>query len=175
MKFTVNHVFLSNILVVFLAILLFTASAVAQGEKSVEAINNQLQILVSSENPDANSIREVQQLLVELGLDPGPIDGMLGPKTRAALNEWKESSGSKVSNAWIVPKKKAVTDSGWKCVSREKFDSHMGPGSCIVAAGEILKNITQQVGYSGINYYKRNGSSIPPPTRKCSECEIYID
>ena len=169
MKFTINYVSLSDILVVFLATFIFTASSVAQGEKSVEPINYRLRILVSNENPNADSIREVQQLLVELGLDPGPIDGILGPKTRAALNEWKESSGSKVSNAWIVPKKKAATDSGWKCVSREKADIHKGPTLC----ENVKKELIVRIGSSGYKYYNRNGLSIPPPTRKCSKCEIY--
>ena len=35
----------------------------------------------------------VQQGLVVLGLDPGPVDGLFGPKTRAAIWDWQNAKG----------------------------------------------------------------------------------
>ena len=37
--------------------------------------------------------RTVQEALVEKGFDPGPVDGILGPKTKAALMKFQESAG----------------------------------------------------------------------------------
>lgn len=36
---------------------------------------------------------ELQTLLKQAGFDPGPIDGRLGPKTAAALAQWKQANG----------------------------------------------------------------------------------
>src|SRR2546428_6181879 len=33
-------------------------------------------------------VREVQQALVAAGYDPGPIDGIMGPRTKAALRKY---------------------------------------------------------------------------------------
>ena len=35
------------------------------------------------------SVQELQQLLVALGFDPGPLDGMFGPLTDNAFARWK--------------------------------------------------------------------------------------
>ena len=41
--------------------------------------------------------REVQEALKAKGNDPGPIDGRMGPKTRAALKEFQQASGLKAT------------------------------------------------------------------------------
>jgi hypothetical protein len=33
-------------------------------------------------------VREVQQALLDAGFDPGPIDGVMGPRTKAALRKY---------------------------------------------------------------------------------------
>ena len=33
-------------------------------------------------------VREVQQALLDSGFDPGPIDGVMGPRTKAALRKY---------------------------------------------------------------------------------------
>ena len=38
-------------------------------------------------------VAEIQQRLQDLGYDPGPVDGLEGPKTRAALRQWELSQG----------------------------------------------------------------------------------
>lgn len=44
-------------------------------------------------------IREMQKGLLLQGVDPGPIDGILGPRTFAALQAWSAERGQDVSDA----------------------------------------------------------------------------
>jgi peptidoglycan hydrolase-like protein with peptidoglycan-binding domain len=41
--------------------------------------------------PDARLLREVQTALAERGFDPGPPDGAMGPRTRAAIAEFRRA------------------------------------------------------------------------------------
>lgn len=43
--------------------------------------------------PLSLSTREVQRLLLELGYDPGPIDGIAGPKTTKAVKKFQKAKG----------------------------------------------------------------------------------
>jgi peptidoglycan hydrolase-like protein with peptidoglycan-binding domain len=36
----------------------------------------------------AAHVRELQEALVQAGYDPGPVDGILGPRTKAALRKY---------------------------------------------------------------------------------------
>jgi hypothetical protein len=40
-----------------------------------------------------SDVRELQQKLVNLGFNPGPVDGIFGPKTERALREFQQSVG----------------------------------------------------------------------------------
>jgi peptidoglycan hydrolase-like protein with peptidoglycan-binding domain len=44
-----------------------------------------------SGNLDSQTVRQVQQALANKGHDPGPIDGIMGPRTRAAVQEYQRS------------------------------------------------------------------------------------
>jgi peptidoglycan hydrolase-like protein with peptidoglycan-binding domain len=44
-------------------------------------------------NPD--KIRQVQQALQNKGSDPGPIDGIFGPKTKEAVRNFQDRYGMK--------------------------------------------------------------------------------
>lgn len=39
---------------------------------------------------DADSVRQSQQALKDKGYDPGPVDGVNGPKTRTALRQYQQ-------------------------------------------------------------------------------------
>jgi peptidoglycan hydrolase-like protein with peptidoglycan-binding domain len=47
----------------------------------------------SAPSQDVSHVREAQTLLTKLGYDPGPADGSVGPKTRAAVAAFQESRG----------------------------------------------------------------------------------
>ncbi len=42
-------------------------------------------------------VRQVQQALVKKGIDPGPIDGIFGPRTREAVRKFQDRYGIKPS------------------------------------------------------------------------------
>ncbi|WNJ99973.1 peptidoglycan-binding domain-containing protein [Thalassospiraceae bacterium LMO-JJ14] len=46
----------------------------------------------SKPSPSKGTVREVQKLLKELGYDPGPIDGQMGPKTRTAIKSFQREA-----------------------------------------------------------------------------------
>lgn len=43
--------------------------------------------------PDRMMVRDVQIALRDAGFDPGPIDGIMGPRTRTALSDFQEAQG----------------------------------------------------------------------------------
>lgn len=40
----------------------------------------------------SQSVREAQQALKDKGFDPGPVDGVMGPKTHAAIRSYQEKN-----------------------------------------------------------------------------------
>jgi len=47
------------------------------------------EIPVSPSMPVNQSVRQIQGILQERGYDPGPLDGVMGKKTRAALQQFQ--------------------------------------------------------------------------------------
>ena len=47
----------------------------------------------ASEAEDKAVVRQAQQMLADLGYEPGPVDGVLGSKTRKAVRDYQEKSG----------------------------------------------------------------------------------
>lgn len=50
-------------------------------------------IAVDSQTPSKQETQTVQSRLKDAGFDPGPIDGMLGPRTKRALQQFQNSYG----------------------------------------------------------------------------------
>ena len=53
--------------------------------------------VATDKSPSQEEIRALQTQLKAAGFDPGPIDGMLGPKTKAALQQYRTVQGSATS------------------------------------------------------------------------------
>jgi peptidoglycan hydrolase-like protein with peptidoglycan-binding domain len=46
---------------------------------------------------DADHVKALQQALKDQGNDPGDIDGVMGPKTKAALRDYQQKNGLKAT------------------------------------------------------------------------------
>ena len=55
-------------------------------------------------------IREAQRTLAVLGLDPGPADGVLGPRTKAALTRFQQAEGVRPSGVLDAETKSRLAD-----------------------------------------------------------------
>jgi peptidoglycan hydrolase-like protein with peptidoglycan-binding domain len=66
-------------------------------EKAVEvkdAIKNKV-----SGRKGSDDVRQAQQALMDKGMNPGPIDGKMGPKTKAAISEYQKKENLKVTGS----------------------------------------------------------------------------
>src|SRR3954447_328661 len=45
----------------------------------------------------SDDVRQAQQALMDKGMNPGPIDGKMGPKTKAAISEYQTKENIKVT------------------------------------------------------------------------------
>jgi peptidoglycan hydrolase-like protein with peptidoglycan-binding domain len=70
------------------AIATFSATAQQSTPQDITKIDTQA---VTSLNPD--KIRVVQQALQSKGFDPGPIDGIVGPRTKEAVRNFQDRYG----------------------------------------------------------------------------------
>jgi peptidoglycan hydrolase-like protein with peptidoglycan-binding domain len=48
---------------------------------------------VSASDLSSEQIRELQEALKDKGADPGPVDGIVGPKTKQAIRDFQEEQG----------------------------------------------------------------------------------
>jgi peptidoglycan hydrolase-like protein with peptidoglycan-binding domain len=71
-----------------------TLSATAQADKT--AAISQLN-MAGVPDLDRDNVRQVQDALEAKGLDPGPIDGIAGPRTKAAIRKFQNRFGMKAS------------------------------------------------------------------------------
>jgi peptidoglycan hydrolase-like protein with peptidoglycan-binding domain len=57
-------------------------------------------IATEAQDVEANSalVREIQFMLLRLGMDPGPIDGIAGPQTLSAVRKFQAKSGLPMSD-----------------------------------------------------------------------------
>ncbi len=55
---------------------------------AAEAVTGTEEVVVTS-----SLVREIQFMLLRIGIDPGPIDGVAGPQTTGALRKFQERSG----------------------------------------------------------------------------------
>ena len=90
-------------------IALFSAAALAGGPGHQNKQTSQQQGTPSSEQQasqatqsqgtqqDSSAVRQAQEQLSSLGHDVGPVDGVMGPKTQAAVKEFQESKGLQAS------------------------------------------------------------------------------
>ena len=54
-------------------------------------------LLGAGMSANAEQVKAIQQALKEQGHDPGEIDGIMGPKTQAALRDYQQKQGLKAT------------------------------------------------------------------------------
>ena len=64
-------------------------------EKSAE-VKDSIKNKISGKN-GSSDVRQAQQALADQGISPGPIDGKMGPKTKAALTEYQKKENLKAT------------------------------------------------------------------------------
>jgi len=66
-------------------------------------------------------VRKAQETLVEMGFNPGPVDGLWGPKTRGAVTKFQEKEGLSVSGRLDDSTKKRMFSSLQATPAAEKM------------------------------------------------------
>lgn len=85
-------------LAVTLSLLLLDAPlAVAAGAEVIAAAARP-----GTPQPAPRYVRDAQRALRDLGYEPGPVDGVVGPRTRAALMRYQRSERIAVTG-WLDP------------------------------------------------------------------------
>ncbi len=96
--------------------------------------------VASAEPPaglDPEGVAEVQRLLARLGYDPGPADGVMGRKTRRAIEAWQRDSGRPTTGK---------ADAGVLAALREaEPPSSGGPAAGPGGAGERLQELVDRL------------------------------
>ena len=99
----------------------------------------------------ADERRNAQRLLAELGYDPGPIDGVLGRRTRVALGEFQLASGVQDSGYINQETLAALTtaiesapislDGTWRLTLNKRDVRRNGNDKLVAVIGEIMFRI----------------------------------
>lgn len=95
-------------------------------------------------------VREIQFMLIRLGMEPGPIDGIAGPQTRTAVHRFEQKFG--------LPDIEAVTDQG---VS-ETFLARLRTEASRAILGPEQKTVPTQVPPAGAPPAAALAPAAPP-------------
>lgn len=77
------------------------AVAAVTDSSAVKMLSNSAIDLTAVVDTSPKQMREIQQALLESGFNPGPVDGVIGPKTMAALKSFQKQNNLTVGNVSI--------------------------------------------------------------------------
>ncbi len=69
---------------------------------TLERATGEVMIVPPSFVPPADALRQVQAMLTKLGYDPGPADGIMGPKTEVALRHYESANNLPIGGTFDV-------------------------------------------------------------------------
>ncbi len=75
------------------------AKVVTKSEKPLTQAKDANASWVTSINPLNTEVADVQRMLKQQGFEPGPLDGIAGPRTIAAIREFEQKSGLPVTGS----------------------------------------------------------------------------
>ena len=73
-----------------------TSGAVEKTKEKSADVKDSIKNKISGKN-GSDDVRQAQQALADQGISPGPIDGKMGPQTKAALSEFQKKENLKVT------------------------------------------------------------------------------
>jgi len=79
------------------ALALAAPPALAQGKSDTKSSTSGGALSGAGMSGNTERVKAVQQALKDQGHDPGAIDGVMGPKTQAALRDYQQKQGLKVT------------------------------------------------------------------------------
>ena len=74
------------------------------------AFTSAIAFAAGGSSPDRLHVRDVQRTLALLNLDPGPADGRLGPRTKAALVRFQKAEGLSATGALDAPTRRRLIE-----------------------------------------------------------------
>lgn len=122
------------------------------------------------------SIKQIQQALAAAGFDPGPIDGVNGPKTKAAIRAFQKARGLAVDGI-VGPRTTAALQGSGGGQASNGIDSEAaaqqyGFSMALLNTDQELKNLFNQAvagtwttdrftaALRNTNWYKNNGEAV---------------
>jgi hypothetical protein len=120
-------------------------------------------------------LRAVQAALTEAGYDPGPVDGLPGTRTTAAIERFRADRGigrgSTIDEDLLRELNIARTDSSNTSNGGPETRLNKGKPYDLVANMIVGRRPGQPVTY----YSLASSKKLPEPSETCPECEIFSD
>jgi len=101
---------------------LVIAALAVSGAATLASANDASKQMSSS---DSSSITQLQQALNDKGFNAGPVDGVSGPKTKAALKQFQQSQGIAASGKADNQTLAALGVSGSSAASSQSSDTSL--------------------------------------------------
>ena len=88
------------------------------------------------------AIQKIQEQLKALGVDPGPIDGKMGPKTVAGIKAFEKMAG-KPETGKVTPELSTLLADGKNIVARSQLTQSLTAIEAIVTKYKISESVTE--------------------------------
>jgi hypothetical protein len=111
---------------------------------------------------DSQTVRQVQQALADKGHNPGPIDGVMGPRTQAALKKYQQQNN--LSGASGLDQQ-TLDSLGVQASAATGSSGRMASGS---SASDSASSAGGSGAVTGGSGGRMGGSSVPNPTNSSS-------